>query len=526
MPHSLDQGVDRPRGDRDLALGGAGLALLVDAHHDHRGAVLANDRHHPGEAALGAVTVLVVHGVHDRSAAEQLEAGLDHGRLGRVQHDRQGRAGGQPAQQLLHVLRAVAPDVVHAHVQQVRAVPGLRAGDLQALVPLLGQHRLAERLGTVGVGPLADRQVGGVLPEGDRRVQARHARLRPWPAGGQRAAADRLDHVPQVLRRGAAAAPHQGQPELLGELGVRCGQLLGRQGVEGAVPGQLWQAGVRHGGDRDPGVLGQVAQVLAHLGRAGSAVQSDRVDAQRLQSGQRGAYLAAEQHRAGRLDGDLDQHGQVLAGLAQRALEPDHGGLGLEQVLSRLDQQRVGPTLDHRRALHLVAVAQHGVRRVPQRGQLGARPDRADHEPLLVRRRPGVRRGTGDLGAGQRELVDPVTDVVLAERREVRAERVGLDRVDAHPEVLVVHRADDVRPSHVEDLVAALVPLEVVHARVGRLEHGAHGTVGDEHALVQEGAEQVGAAAHGGPSCRETRGGWGVQKSRLRATTSGQVPAC
>jgi hypothetical protein len=76
-------------------LGGAGLALLVDAHDDDRGAVLADDGHDPREPALGPVAVLVVDRVDDGSAAQQLQARLDHGRLGGVEDQRQGGGRGQ-----------------------------------------------------------------------------------------------------------------------------------------------------------------------------------------------------------------------------------------------------------------------------------------------------------------------------------------------------------------------------------------------------------------------------------------------
>src|SRR5665647_2888118 len=64
----------------------------------------------------------------------------------------------EPADDLLHVLDAITADVVDADVQQVGAVLGLVAGDLDALIPAGGQHRLLERLGTIGVRALAYRQ--------------------------------------------------------------------------------------------------------------------------------------------------------------------------------------------------------------------------------------------------------------------------------------------------------------------------------------------------------------------------------
>jgi hypothetical protein len=133
---------------------------------------------------------------------------------------------------------------------------------------------------------------------------------------------------------------------------------------------------------------------------------------------------------------------------------------------------------------------------VPERGQFGAGADAPEHEPGLVGRRPRVGGLAGDRGAGTRELADAVLDAVLAEVAEVRAEGVRLDAVDADREVGLVHRADDVGPGDVEDLVAPLVSLEVVEGGVGRLQHGPHGAVGDDDTLGEGAAEDIGAAAH------------------------------
>ena len=248
----------------------------------------------------------------------------------------------------------------------------------------------------------------------------------------------------------------------------------------------------------DPGVPGQVPQVLAHLGRAGRAVQPDAVDAERLQRGQRGADLAAEQHRAGGLHGDLDQDRQRLAGLVQGPPGADDRGLGLQQVLRGLHQHRVGAAGDQAADLLGVGVAQQGVAGVAQGGQLGARADRAEHEPGVLRRGPGVGRLPGDPGTGLGQLGDPVRDAVLAKVAEVGAEGVGLDAVDADREVRLVDAADDVRPGDVEDLVAALVALEVVQRGVCGLQHRAHRAVGDDDAFGQGGPQAIGPGTHPG----------------------------
>ena len=341
-PPVAGQILDQPLGDGDLPLSGPRLAALVDGKRDHGGTVLAHQRHDPGDARVGPVAVLVVDRVDDRATAGQLQPGLDHGRLGRVEDQRQGRGGGEPARDLSHVGDAVPAHVVHAHVEQVRAVPGLGPCDPHAILEPALEHRITEGLGPVGVGPLADGQERGVLPERHVLVERGHAGLAARPAPGEPAVRYAVRQHGDVLRGGAAAAAHQGQAELPGEPVVGIRELRRGQRVARAVRGEDGQAGVRLAGDRDAGVRGQVAQVLAHLAGTGGAVKPDHVDAERLQRGQRRADLAAEQHRPGCLDRDLGDDQRVRGQFGYGSPGPDDGRLGLQQVLAGLDDQRVG----------------------------------------------------------------------------------------------------------------------------------------------------------------------------------------
>ncbi len=186
----------------------------------------------------------------------------------------------------------------------MRALADLVAGHLHAVVPAGLQHGLAELLGPVGVRPLADGEVRGVLAERHGLVERGGAGLGARIADGGSEGAGPLDDLAQMLGRRTAAAADQGQAVVghEGFLGVR--QTLRAEREVRAVLGQHRQAGVRHAHQRRTRVLGQITQVLAHLGRARRAVQPDQVDAQRLQGGQRGADLGAEQHDAGRLEGE------------------------------------------------------------------------------------------------------------------------------------------------------------------------------------------------------------------------------
>ena len=192
---------------------------------------------------------------------------------------------------------------------------------------------------------------------------------------------------------------------------------------------------------------------------------------------------------------------QVGAGGLQGAAGAEDGGLGLQQVLGGLHEQGVGAAGDQALGVLLVGVAQRGVRDVAEGRQLGAGAHRAEH-PALAAVAGGELVGdlAGDPGAGLGQLEDALGDVVLAQRREVRAEGVGLDAVDADREVRLVDRADDVGAGDVEDLVAALEVLEVLERRVLRLEHRAHRAVGDHHA----GGERLAEGVELGSGCRRT----------------------
>ena len=152
-------------GRLQLPLGRAGLALLVDAGAHDGGAVLAGQRQEAVEPGAGRVAVLEVDRVEDGAAADPLERRLDHGRLGGVDHQRDGGLGGEARRDLVHVGGAVAADVVDAHVEDVGALLLLLPGHGDAGVPVAVEHRLAELLGAVGVGALADREVGELLLE-------------------------------------------------------------------------------------------------------------------------------------------------------------------------------------------------------------------------------------------------------------------------------------------------------------------------------------------------------------------------
>ena len=98
-------------------LAGSSLTGLVDGQGDDGRAVFLDHGHDSRESRALTLAVLVVDRVDDRAATQQLEASLDHGRFCGVQNQRQGARGGEPADDLVHVLHTVTTDVVDTDVE-------------------------------------------------------------------------------------------------------------------------------------------------------------------------------------------------------------------------------------------------------------------------------------------------------------------------------------------------------------------------------------------------------------------------
>ena len=465
----------------------AGLALLVDGEADDSGAVLPGQGEDPVAARAGRLPVLQVGGVEHRPAADVLQAGLQHRRLGRVEHQGEGGGGGEAPGDLVHVGHPVAADVVDADVEDVGAFLHLLLGDLHAGVPVAGQHGLPELLRAVGVGPLADRQVGGVLGEGHCGVDGRAARLHHrFPPDG-RAAPHRVDHTAEVLRRRAAAAADDVDAELGGEAVVGGGQLVRGEVVVGGAVDDRRQPGVGQARQERAGLARQVPQMLGHLPGAGGAVEPDDVGPQRLQRGQRGADLGADQHPAGGLHRHLDHERHGLVRLGHGPPAGDHRRFGLEEVVDRLDQQDVDAAGQQPRDLGLVAVAQRDEVDLTERRQLRAGADRPDDPAGPVGRGVARRHLLGDAGRLLVDLAGALRDPVLRQHHREGAEGVGLDGVDANFEEAPVEIGDDLGPGHGQDLVAAFEgrAAEVLRAEVAGLEVGAGGAVEDDDPFAQ-----------------------------------------
>ena len=154
-------------GRTNLPVRGARLAFFVDARRDDGGAELRGEREESVEASARPVALFEVDRVENGLAAEPGERFACDLGLGGVDHDRHRGLRRQAAHHLAHVGDAVRARVVHAHVEDVGTLLDLIATNGDAGVPVTGQHRLAELLGSIGVGALADQQHRTVLFVGD-----------------------------------------------------------------------------------------------------------------------------------------------------------------------------------------------------------------------------------------------------------------------------------------------------------------------------------------------------------------------
>ena len=106
------------------------------------------------------------------------------------------------------------------------------------------------------------------------------------------------------------------------------------------------QPGIGDAGDGQPGVLREVADRLSHVLGTGRAVEPDHVDPQRLQDGEDGGDVGAEQHPAGDVEGHLGLDGDLAAGALEGLAGREDRRLDLQDVLAGLDDEQVRATVE------------------------------------------------------------------------------------------------------------------------------------------------------------------------------------
>ena len=304
-------------------------------------------------------------------------------------------------------------------------------------------------------------------------------------------ALDPLGDRGDVVDGRAAAAADDRDAVLLDELAQDGRQLVGPLGEDRlAVAPLLGQAGVRDAVDGRRGELAEEADRVAHVVGAGGAVQADDVDLQRLQRGEHGGDVGAQQHLAAvgqQRDRGLDGEDPVLEleGLARA----EDGGLDLQDVLGGLDDEQVGAAADQALGLlgedlDQLGESDRAERRVIRGGQVAGRADRAGDEAILA---DGL---AGDLGGLLVDLEGVLAQAPLLELEAGGLEGVGLDDLGAGAHHRLVQLLDDVGPVQDERLVAlALQPAVVGLREVELLQRRAHRAVEDDDVVTGGGQE-------------------------------------
>ena len=281
----------------------------------------------------------------------------------------------------------------------------------------------------------------------------------------------------------AAAAAHDAHAVFADERGERLGQAVGREVVDGLPVLDARQPRVGRAEQREGRVFGEEAQRLVHQLGAGRAVQPHARQPQRREGGQRRADLAADQHLPGRLDRDCGEDRRVQPALRQRIAAGQDRRLALQQVVDGLDQQRVHPAVEQPARLREVGRVQRVEIDLPQAGQLGAGPERADREARRGGFAEPVGRRAGMLCRGLVDLVGLLFQPILRERHRRRPEGVGQHSVCARLEIAGVQIPHCLRAAEVEHLVAALQPVKVGERQIHRLNAGARRPIEDDRSL-------------------------------------------
>lgn len=212
----VDQDVVGALADFFLARLGVGLAVLVEGHHHHRGAVALAQA---GMVLEGLDAFLHRDRVDDALALDALQAGLDHFPLGGVDHDRHARdvgLGGDQVEEGDHGRLRVQHAFVHVDVDHLGAGFHLLLGDLESfrVVFLADQPGELGRTGDVGALADVDEQRAAVDGERLQAGQATGPGISGMARGGYLATALAIASMcagvvpqqpPTILRKPAAA---------------------------------------------------------------------------------------------------------------------------------------------------------------------------------------------------------------------------------------------------------------------------------------------------------------------------------
>ena len=483
------------------------------------------------------LALLEADGVHHALPLDALEARLDHRPLGRVEHHRHSadpRLRGDELEEFHHGCLGVEHPFVHVDVDHLRAALHLLARDLQPRLVVAREDQPGELARAGDVGPLADVGEDAVRPDGQRLEPAQPEDALRLGTLARRQAADGVGDRADVRRRRPAAAAHEVDQPVLGELAEHARHELRRLVV---LPELVRQARVGMRAHVDRRHPRELLHVLPERPGPQRAVEPHaQRPAVRHRVPERFRRLPGERPPARVHDRAGDHHREPLPDLVEQRLEREQRRLRVERVEDGLDQDQVGPAIDEPARAVGVRGNQLVERHVPEAGVVHVRRKRRasvggaedpGHEPRRVGHPalPFVGGVTSQPGRGVVELVDQLLHAVVRERHRVRRERVGLDDVGPGLEVRRVDGPDDpglgqgeeiaVAPKVAGPVGEALASIVLLAQAVG-LDHRSHRAVEHENAPGEKRLEQgkpLLPAQAGGGRC----GGEGVIDEHRRS---------
>ena len=477
---AIDDDVIDALGDAKLVLGGLRHAVFIDRQRNEHRAVAAGKL---AQFVGFAFAILEVDRVNDRATRNDMQRLLDDVDLGAVDHHRCRHLLHHRLQQLQHVGGFVATNVGRADIEHVRAFLHLLLGHVQHAFDIAVEHQLAELPAAICIGALANNQRTRVLVERRRMEQRCQLRLIERRTRSRHQALDRFSHRLHVFWRRATATTDDGDAMLFDEACLERREFLRGQVVDRVAADVARQAGVRHDHDRTRRRLAKVANGLLHQVRARRAVEADNVDRHRFERRDGGGDIAADQHRAHRLNRDRAEDRHFLAELFHRITRSDDRQLHLQDVLAGLDVEAVDATGNQALGVFFVGREQLFGRDVADRHELRARPHRTSDEKRLLGRAQAIGNAARQLGGHLVEFKGTVTNIELVEHIRHAAERVGLNDIGASYVVALVDRFDHVGTRLDEQFVAAFEAVEIGERQIRSMDLRAHATVEHEHAL-------------------------------------------
>ncbi len=361
------------------------LGILIDRAHHHGGPVFLDERH---DCFKPLLAVLQVDRVDDRLPLAVFERDLQDSGVGGIDHEGNLDLLRDEVHEAVHIRRLVPVRVGETDVENLGAPSDLGAADLSRLLKLAGHDQLLELPGADDIGPFTDQNRAEVLI-GVEDLDAAHRRHLVLGDPPRRSSPDHLSQGADVSGGGAAASADRIHPPRLHKSLQLLDEALGGFLVVAVLVGKprvgvYGDVAVRH--------VRQRPEVVGHELRACGAVQADGEEAQVLEGGVERFNPLAGQHGPHRLDGRAHHQGKIRPQLPLGLLDADGGGLDVQSVLSRFQEQRIDSALDEGLGLDVVRVGHLIERNTTRDGDgLGARPHGSGDEADVVRSGERVR---------------------------------------------------------------------------------------------------------------------------------------